>query len=106
MIKLLPCFDSNAQLYDPHPTNCIDVRVIGTIALKCWNHLFSTKFPAFFQDDVQAVVAEAKYVSLEPDVFPRGVVNENLEHDFRNFEHYHEMNVLLSCYYVFKRKLF
>ncbi|KAG7358201.1 hypothetical protein IV203_014788 [Nitzschia inconspicua] len=92
MMMHLPCFDSNPQLYDPHPTNCIDVRIIGTIALKCWNQLFPTKFPAFFQDDVQAVVAEAKFVSLEPDVFPRGVVNEpdvfprgvlneNLEHD-------------------------
>ncbi|KAG7367148.1 hypothetical protein IV203_029818 [Nitzschia inconspicua] len=92
MMMHLPCFDSNPQLYDPHPTNCIDVRIIGTIALKCWNQLFPTKFPAFFQDDVQAVVAEAKFVSLEPDVlprgvvnepdvFPRGVLNENLEHD-------------------------
>ncbi|KAG7363055.1 reverse transcriptase RNA-dependent DNA polymerase [Nitzschia inconspicua] len=81
MMMHLPCFGSNAQLYDPHPTNCIDVRIIGTIALKGWNHLFPTKFPTNFQDDVQAVVAEAKFVSLEPNVFPRGVVNENLEHD-------------------------
>ncbi|KAG7359547.1 reverse transcriptase RNA-dependent DNA polymerase [Nitzschia inconspicua] len=62
MMMHLPCFGSNAQSYDPHPTNFID-------------------FPTNFKDDVQAVVAEAKFVSLEPNVFPRGVVNENLEHD-------------------------